>query len=76
MMHNAMHSWGKSGRDLGKEQGKAPEHHSVLGASPQPRDVVPTRYAALMTLSHKSTSPATTGFKRIYPRAEADRRKS
>jgi hypothetical protein len=75
-MHNAMHSWGKRGRDLDKEHGNAPGRHSVLGASPQPRDVVPTRYAALMTLSHKSTSPATTGLKRIYPRAEANRRKS
>ena len=75
-MHNAMHSWGKTGQDLDGDHCKAPGGHSAPGASPQPRDVVPTRYAALMTLSHKSTSPATTGFKSIYPRAEADRRKS
>jgi hypothetical protein len=75
-MHNAMHRWWKSDRNPRGGRHETPRRRFVERLTPQPRDVVATRYAALMRLSHKSTPTTTTGFERIYPRAEADGRKS
>jgi hypothetical protein len=75
-MHNAMHRWWKSHRNPGNGRRETSGRRFLELRTPQPRHVVGTRYAGLMMLSHMSTPPTTAGFERIYPRAEADRRKS